>query len=78
MNRVMTNNKITTAILALALIFVLFSRGQKYISVSTTIREINKYGNIELEYTATEFLEAGFAYGDIITVIFRKLNTKCQ
>ncbi|MBE6039337.1 MAG: hypothetical protein E7218_09135 [Anaerofustis stercorihominis] len=45
-----------------------FGCNQRPVSVETTIREISKYGNIELEYSATAFLEQGFAYGDIITV----------
>ena len=32
------------------------------------IREISKYGNVELDCSGTEFAALGFEYGDIITV----------
>ena len=51
--------------LLLILLFVTPALGEE---VHTTVALITKYGNLELSISGTEFLEAGFACGDIVTV----------
>ena len=54
--------------LLLSLVLLLSAFGALADPQEMTVSEIEKYGNLRLSIPGSEFLNAGFAYGDIVTV----------
>jgi len=58
--------RLSALLLCLALLLSVF--GALADPTETTVAEIEKYGNLRLTVPGSEFLNAGFAYGDLVRV----------
>ena len=54
--------------LVLALMLAMFAVSAFAAETEADVAEIQKYGNLVLSLTGSELLEAGYAYGDVVTV----------
>ncbi len=59
-------SRFTAALLALCLLLSCAALAEE--SAPITVTGIQKYGNLDLSLTGTEFLALGYAYGDVVTV----------